>query len=805
MTEESPAKRVFALLILGVFLFTGLSSCGAGEVLDLGGEEAAARLRRGDIDFILRAGENRMGELGRLHPLAPFYAGLLVEAGEEGGGGLERAARLYEAVLRNPPAAQASPGESRRASPREPARDAAAQRLLGILLEHPNARRAERLLRLLRKKPEPPPGSPPAALYAALRYSLGRYGELTGRAASDQSPWERAFRIAAALRTRKTPRKSSPEEDPDREPAEFFFAGGNDPSGGYGEAARWLFRELDALPAPPLTEAELAAVAGRLAVARSAYEEGLRSFRPALEQGPALFFRYPPLLNDLGRAFQYGSSRKEGAALFTEWERLLGLPRDDPGVPAGFGEAGPAREEIRYRLLFYAGRIERLRGQHEAAVNLFTRALPLAPDALQRDACIWYILNLSLMNRQEAAAPLLAAYIPLWHDPSYFEDILDQLSRDLTAGRQWTTLLEVFSLLRGRADRPSVSKYAYILGRAAAEGYIPAVRAALAGTPDPGGKEGAAGADPGSEASGNIAEAFFRIALAEGGFSSCYPTLASLRLGKYRDPLLEADEGKAANPGTGTAGGSPQGEERDFLLGFFRFGAEAFAYPYILAKRDDLSIPELRALAREYGRTERWGESIRLVSFYTNRPDYVIHRDDMELLYPRPFREAVEKNARETGIPAALLYGLIRTESYFTSDIGSRAGAIGLTQLMPATALEMAGRISRLGGPDYVQEGVIDLADPAVNIHLGTFYLNYLRDRLDSPLLALLAYNGGMGRVRRWRTAEPRLPPDLFLETVELRETREYGRKVLAAAAAYGYFHYGMTMEAVVADILGEK
>jgi soluble lytic murein transglycosylase len=54
-------------------------------------------------------------------------------------------------------------------------------------------------------------------------------------------------------------------------------------------------------------------------------------------------------------------------------------------------------------------------------------------------------------------------------------------------------------------------------------------------------------------------------------------------------------------------------------------------------------------------------------------------------------------------------------------------------------------------------------------------------------MLALLAYNGGQGRVRRWRGAEAvaGLPVDLFLETVEFAETRNYGRFVTGAAAVY--------------------
>jgi soluble lytic murein transglycosylase len=182
-----------------------------------------------------------------------------------------------------------------------------------------------------------------------------------------------------------------------------------------------------------------------------------------------------------------------------------------------------------------------------------------------------------------------------------------------------------------------------------------------------------------------------------------------------------------------------------------------------------------------------------------DRDDYVIDRRDMELYYPRPYNELIEDYAKENGIPAELLFGLVRTESAFAASSRSWAGAIGLAQLMPATALEMAGRLSRRGGPDYVKDGEVDLEEPEANLHLGAVYLAYLIDRMENPMLALLAYNGGMGRVRRWRSAEQALPPDLFLETIEYPETRDYGRKVLAAA--YGYLYYDLSMEAVLADI----
>jgi soluble lytic murein transglycosylase len=153
-----------------------------------------------------------------------------------------------------------------------------------------------------------------------------------------------------------------------------------------------------------------------------------------------------------------------------------------------------------------------------------------------------------------------------------------------------------------------------------------------------------------------------------------------------------------------------------------------------------------------------------------------------------------------------ILFGLIRTESFFRADAVSRAGAVGLAQLMVPTAQDMANRIARRGGPDYRGPNGIDLVNPEINVHLGSYYLRYLTEQMGNPMLALLAYNGGMGRMRRWLNNDRSqsggsLPNDLFLESIEYPETREYGRRVLAAAAVYGYLYYGMTMEEVAADI----
>jgi soluble lytic murein transglycosylase len=720
--------------------------------LDIPREEASARLKTGDIDFILRASPSRMGELARLDPAAPFYAGLRVKAAGEGGLEQIRADALFEAALESPLVRAAAAGDLLdsllAAGDNSPAGNGSPA---GELLERIQGQKVLRL-----NDPEI------RTLRAAVLYRLGRFDELSRLYAriEDRSPWDRALLLAASLRSGVTDTADLPG---------FFF---NSP---LGAAQRWGLGEIQRIDAESLSTGEAAAISGRFALARSSFTEGLDYFRVVLDQDAGLFFHYPELLSDLGRAFQFTAAREEGTALFLSWDDQIqagSIPAMDGGSAGTRAETAVDSRRIRYLLLYFAGRIQRQAQRYDRAAELFIRALAFVPDPLQEDACMWYILNVTLTGRPQDTVSLLRSYAPRWHSGIYFADILDRLSRYLTANRRWETMGEVFSLIQNRSDGETLAKYAYILGRATAEGYLP-------------GDHESAGA-------------FFKIAFEEGTASWYYRALGAFHLGENTIPIPPDD-------GSGGAIASedlPFGEELEFLLGFFKFGVPDRVFAYLEDDMDRFSIPELRVLAEAFAGASLWAESIRLVSAYMSREEYTIQRRDMELLYPRPFSDLIETHAREAELPVEILYGLVRTESAFVPDIRSWAGAVGLTQLMPATALDMAGRIRRRGGPDYTGEGEIALWEPEVNIHLGAVYLRYLMDRTESPLSALLAYNGGIGRIRRWRAAEDRLPEDLFLETIEYAETREYGRKVLAAAAAYGYLYYDMTMESFIADIL---
>ncbi len=127
-------------------------------------------------------------------------------------------------------------------------------------------------------------------------------------------------------------------------------------------------------------------------------------------------------------------------------------------------------------------------------------------------------------------------------------------------------------------------------------------------------------------------------------------------------------------------------------------------------------------------------------------------------------RSHLRRAAERSGVDYALLKAVIATESGFDAHAVSPKGALGLMQLMPATA-ERFG-VAAVGSRTLVQQ----LHDPAVNVPAGARYLRHLLDLFDGRLdLALAAYNAGEGAVRR---AGQKIPP--------FKETQNYVKTVLA-------------------------
>ncbi|MEE9286085.1 MAG: lytic transglycosylase domain-containing protein, partial [Dehalococcoidia bacterium] len=159
--------------------------------------------------------------------------------------------------------------------------------------------------------------------------------------------------------------------------------------------------------------------------------------------------------------------------------------------------------------------------------------------------------------------------------------------------------------------------------------------------------------------------------------------------------------------------------------------------------------------------------------------------DILRLAYPSDYQDLATAEAEANGFPPLLLLALVRQESFFQPDAESSAGALGLTQVIPTTADEIAGQL------DATDFTYIDLLRPNVSLRFGSHYLGSQLELFQGDLsAALAAYNGGPGNSLRWRETAPS-DPDVFLETIDLSETRTYVQLVLEHYAHYRYA-YGL-------------
>jgi len=147
---------------------------------------------------------------------------------------------------------------------------------------------------------------------------------------------------------------------------------------------------------------------------------------------------------------------------------------------------------------------------------------------------------------------------------------------------------------------------------------------------------------------------------------------------------------------------------------------------------------------------------------------------ELRLTRPPAYPRAVLDAADSERVDPFLLWALMLQESGFDAKARSRAGAIGVLQLLPGTASKLAGRSVTAD----------DLTDPELNVRLAARYFARLLREFGEPRAAIAAYNAGEEAVRRWRTDRPQVD-DLWVELIPYRETRDYVKSVYTTWRQY--------------------
>ncbi len=187
--------------------------------------------------------------------------------------------------------------------------------------------------------------------------------------------------------------------------------------------------------------------------------------------------------------------------------------------------------------------------------------------------------------------------------------------------------------------------------------------------------------------------------------------------------------------------------------------------------RDALSSPFLMYLAALHNELKNYSSSFSILSELFQRGYEGIYSTyTLRMIFPVEYFDTIKKYANEFKIDPVLVLSLMKQESAFDKQIGSNVGAIGLMQLMPATAGDMMPDVARA-----------DLVDADLNIQLGTKYLARLLNRFNGNIvLALAGYNAGPGAADRWmKDSPPKRGMLEFIESIPFKETREYVTSII--------------------------
>lgn len=491
------------------------------------------------------------------------------------------------------------------------------------------------------------------------------------------------------------------------------------------------------------------------------YKIAFEKFQNLKENLPLM----PQIISDAGKICLYGSDSYLQNAKFFD-----GITEKVSGSDAEFYSN------------FYAARLYEKIEYLTYATNRYKSAMSCAKTEELYDNALWYLLSLNLKKSTSQGIKMIKQYCSTWHNPAYFDDIFDMLSPLMLSEGRWNEFNDLYKAIDGYASDGMTAKFAYIFGRLVQEKLaLPAI----------------------DDTHQSEDDAAFTRALTSGN-EIYYKTLAISKLGlggENAEEIICTTKNDSEIP--------VDIEAENLLLGYISFGFPEKIYPEWLSlnKRGSKISYETGIKIAKFlencgnNKNEYYPQALRIAAKVINSADKSVSKEDLKLLYPRDYSKLISEKCKKYNVPEEIMYALVRSESFFDHQIESSAGAVGLTQLMTFTGNDIAHRL---------KYNEYDLKNPDDNLEFGTWYLNNLAERLEKRWLsAFFSYNAGITRVRRWMNSSKiefnnikKLPDDLFLETIPYEETREYGRKLVGAAAMYAWLYYDKEISEEIAEIV---
>ncbi len=511
----------------------------------------------------------------------------------------------------------------------------------------------------------------------------------------------------------------------------------------------WEYFKLEKTMKASFTKEQWDFLEGKYDIAEQQYGPAIRVLKPLIDSNNPLLLT-PWDLRDLARAYIGSNEPLVGAGVYKTFiNQLLANAGSSESLYAAYQALGYLYRDARY---------------YVHATDAFKMAIGYAPDNLEYDRMVWYIISSEVHRYPAGAVPVVAKYAKLWHDPGYFNDVLGELITDLIQRKDWSVLWSLYHDIDGYATSRIIVRLAYDIASAIDAGYL-------------------------NISNGKTIAASLLDKVISLDADRYYTYLASARAGKVPQVLQPGSQ----QPSVQVQSSGENTDWENFIMGFVSYNLFNEAYIKARSKPNVLSNSFYRLLI---GRLQEHGkilDSLRLMDNFVARPSVDLTEADLKRYYPQPFNKMIDSIAKKKKLTLPVLYGMVREESYFDASIISSAGAVGLTQLMPATAKDIA---HRMGMKDPV------ITKPSDNLAIGAHYLSMLINQFNDTGEALFAYNAGFTRVQRWKSLYPGLPDDLFLEAVPINETQGYVKKILVSAVSYGYLYYGLTPRQVVKQIL---